>query len=256
MSWKKYNIWQNSRLKSVLESNRLAQAYLFLGQDQQKKIWIASSLSKALFCDCEGTDFCGECSSCKRIDSHNHPDVSWLRPTGASRTIKMGMVRHLQSVLALKSFEGGKKLAFIIGADRMQEQAANAMLKTIEEPTDNTIIVLMAEDIEKILPTIVSRCQQIFFPLSTHENIREYLETELNAGSEKAELIASLSKGSFSLAHRFFDDARREWRDFMVNSFYDFFNGKPDVLDTVNHIDSTILGLVKKNDFIRQFLLR
>jgi len=246
MSWIKFNIWQNSRLKKVLESGRLAQAYLFLGQDQQKKIWTAVSLSKALFCSCEGSGFCGECLSCRKIDSHNHPDVLWLRPTGASRTIKMNMVRHLQSVLSLKSFEGGKKLAFIMGADRMQEQAANAMLKTIEEPTDNTVIILMAEDIEKILPTIVSRCQQIFFPLSEHKEIKEYLETELNADPEKAELIASLSKGSFSFANRFFDDDRRNWRDFVVSSFYDFFNGKNDVFGIVSHIDSTILGLVKK----------
>ena len=246
MSWKKSNIWHNSRMKTVLESNRLAQAYLFLGQDQQKKIWTAISLAKALFCSQKGTDFCGECASCKKIDSHNHPDVLWIRPTGASRTIKIDKIRQLQSTVALKSFEGGKKLALIIGADRMQEQAANAMLKTIEEPTDNTIILLMAENIEKLLPTIVSRCQQIFFPLSAHEQIKEYLEMEFNADSEKAELISALSKGSFSLANRFVDDDRRNWRDYVVTSFYDFFNGNGDVFGVVSSMDSTIESLVKK----------
>ncbi|MCD6459360.1 DNA polymerase III subunit [bacterium] len=246
MSWKKHNIWENSRLKSVLESNRLAQAYLFLGQDQQKKIWTAMSLAKSLFCSLDGADFCDQCPSCKKIEHHNHPDILWLRPVGASRTIKINTVRHLQSVFALKSFVGGKKLAFIIGADRMQEQAANALLKIIEEPQGNSLIVLMAENIEKLLPTIISRCQQIFFPLSPVEHIKEYLQTQFNADPEKAEFISVLSKGNFSLANRFFDDERRQWRDFVVTAVYDFFNDKSDVFAIVSHICSTIDGLVKK----------
>ncbi len=247
MSWKKSDIWNGSYLSKVIKLNRLAHAYIFLGADQQKKIWLASSLAKTLFCSVEGVDYCDECASCRKVDKHNHPDVTWLRPVGATRVIKMEMVRELQASLSLKSFEGGRKLVFILSADRMREDAANAMLKTIEEPSAETVIVLMANDVERILPTIISRCQQLNLPLASKEEIKDYLIDEHGVSDEKALMIASLSRGNYSLANRYLDDQRREMRDFIVGAVFGILEGRGDIFSFSNQIEMKILESVKNS---------
>ncbi len=254
MSWRKSDIWNTSLVKRMLESQRVAQSHLFLGHDQQKKIWVAMSMAKALFCNAPGADYCDQCATCRKIDSHNHPDVFWLRPSGKARVIKIDMVRNLQASLSLKSYEGGKKIAFILESDNMREDAANAMLKTIEEPTENTILVLMAGDIERILPTIVSRCQQLYFPLAHKNEIRDYLMDQQGCSPEKADLVAALSRGNYSLASRYVDDDRRKWRDFAVSSFLNVFEGTLDIFEVSAKMDAWLHELVKKtmmsDDFI------
>ncbi len=254
MSWTKYDIWNTSLVKRLLESQRIAQSYLFLGPDQQKKIWIAMAMAKALFCQQPGASFCDSCPSCRKIENHNHPDVFWLRPSGKMRVIKMDMVRSLQSSLALKSYEGGRKIAFILEADNMREDASNAMLKTIEEPVANTILVLMASDIERILPTIISRCQQIFFPLSTNHEIHAYLTNKQGCSPDKASLVAALSRGNYSLASRYVDDERRQWRDFAVTSFMEMFHGNADMFTVAVRMEAWLNELVKKTMMSDEFL--
>ncbi len=247
MSWKKSDIWNGSYLSKVIQSNRLAHAYIFLGPDQQKKVWLASALAKTLFCTASLQDYCDECPSCRKVTKHNHPDVMWLRPVGATRVIKMEMIRELQSSLSLKSFEGGRKLVFILNADRMREDAANAMLKTIEEPSAETIIILMANDVERILPTIISRCQQLSLPLSSREEIKDYLVSEHGVSDEKALMISSLSRGNYSLANRYLDDKRREMRDFIVESVFGILENKGDIFLLSSQIETKIIELVKNS---------
>lgn len=245
MSSIKYKIWEESYIKKVIELNRLAHAYLFLGPDQQKKIWTAMAMAKALLCSKEGAQFCDSCPACKRVESHNHPDVIWVRPTGAMREIKVDVARALQASLSLKSFEGGMKLAFLIDADRMNMEAANALLKTIEEPTPNTVMVFIANDIENFLPTIVSRCQQIYFPLSSREQLQEYLATEHRLDDKHARFISSISQGNFSLASRYLDDDRRIWRDFIINSVEQLLKGTVDIFMLAEETEIKIMERVK-----------
>lgn len=254
MSWKKSDIWNESLVKRLLDSQRIAHSYIFLGPDQQKKIWIAMSMAKALFCEQPGSVFCDQCAMCRKVENHNHPDVFWVRPAGKMRVIKMGMVRRLQSDLSLKSYEGGRKIAFILDAESMREDAANAMLKTIEEPVDNTIIVLIANDIERILPTIVSRCQQYYFPLSANEQIYSYLVNQHACDPAKAQVVTALSRGNYSLANRYVDDERRTWRDFAVTSFFEMFGGNADQFSVASKMEAWLGELVKKTIMSDDFL--
>jgi|GEM_PF-469918 len=246
MCWKKSNIWNGSFITKVLKSKRLAHAYIFLGQDQQKKYWTALSLAKSLLCRNTDNDYCDVCSSCRQIDKGIHTDVFVLRPIGASRTIKIDMVRGLQSFLYLKSSDGGKKIGIVMDADRMRADAANAMLKTIEEPPDNSLLILISDDIEKILPTIVSRCQQIYFPVSPREIVLDFLVNECDVDKNKAEVIAGISQGSFTNAMRYIDDDKRLWRDDVIDTVFDFLDDRGDFMAIAQAFDSKISELAKK----------
>ncbi len=246
MCWKKSNIWDGSFISRVHDSNRLAHAYIFLGQDQQKKYWTAQSLAKRLFCKSKQDDYCDICQSCRQIEKGVHQDIFILRPFGAARVIKIETVRRLQSFLSLKSVDGSKKIGIIIDADRMRPDAANAMLKTIEEPPDNSLIILISDDIEKILSTIVSRCQQIYFPVSPREVIVEFLINEYEFDKSKSEMIADISRGNFTYAIRYSDNERREWRDCVLDSVFDLFDEKHEFLSLADEFESKISNLAKK----------
>jgi len=248
MSWKKNNIWNDSYIKKVIDSNRLAHAYLFLGHDQQKKIWSAFSIAKALFCSEPGASYCDMCPACKKVESHNHPDIYWVRPTGAMRLVKIDELREMQNFLSLKSYEGGKKIAFIMDADRMREDGANAILKTIEEPSSQTLLILFAKSIEGFLPTILSRCQKVYFPNSDTSEILEYLKDELNVEDQTASLVSMLARGNYSTANLYMDDERREWRDYVVDSIFNLFSGKGDTFLLASKISSGMSEISKKKN--------
>lgn len=242
MSWTKSEIWQQSFIRQAIDAHKVAHAYLFIGPDQQHKIWVAMGMAKALLCTAvPGAGFCDTCATCRKVENHNHPDVIWVKPSGARREIKIEMARQARAALSLKSYEGGKKIAFLVDADRMNTEAANALLKTIEEPVDNTIIVLIAPDIERFLPTIVSRCQQVHFPLANRESIRSYLSDEHHCTPEKADLFAALSNGNYSSAIRLLDEGYLEWRDFVIDSLIAIFDGKIDPFDLAEHCEQQLL---------------
>lgn len=243
MSLKKYDLWKNTFFYKVIEAHRLVHAYIVLGPDHQKKIWVANSMAKALICTAHGATYCDVCPSCVRINSHNHPDVLWLYPSGIQRIIKIDQVRDLQAALALKSFEGGKKIAFILHADRMKEEAANALLKTIEEPPENTYIILISDTIESLLPTIRSRCQHVTLPLSSNDDIRTYLVDDCNVSEQQAQFICARARGNFSIVHRYLNEQRSNWRNFIVSSLVDLLNERRDPFELAEEIESGIQNI-------------
>ncbi|MEX3625008.1 DNA polymerase III subunit delta' [Viridibacillus arvi] len=139
---------------SLIAKRKLSHAYLFEGNSDVANsfsLW----LSQAFFCR-EGNS-CGECSSCRRITHHNHPDVHYVEPEG--RYIKIDQIRELLSEAAYKGVEGPKKVYIIKEAEKLNVQSANALLKFIEEPSQDTLIMLLCSNADNILPTILSRVQ-------------------------------------------------------------------------------------------------
>lgn len=152
-------------LAGSLRNNRLAHAYLFAGPRGTGKKRIAMHLAKALFCKELDADACGTCLQCRRIDAGNHPDVYVIAPDGAS--IKIDQVRALQKEMAMRSVESFHKVYILEHVDKMTTQAANSLLKFLEEPPAGVVALLLTENSHSILPTILSRCQLISFsPLS------------------------------------------------------------------------------------------
>lgn len=156
-------------LTNSIKKNRVAHAYLFEGGRGTGKKDTALLLAKSMFCRRkQDADPCGECSDCRRIDSGNHPDVHLISPEGLS--IKISQIRELQKEFAYTGMESSKKMYVIEHADRMTNQAANSLLKFLEEPGKSTVAILLTEQVQQMLPTILSRCQVLSFqPLSSEE---------------------------------------------------------------------------------------
>jgi DNA polymerase III subunit delta' len=158
-------------LQRSLERDRLAHAYLFTGNSIGKLEDLARALAKTLNCQSPtkrapgglALDSCGHCDSCRRIDNANHPDVLWIRPESKSRIITIDQMRDLMQTMNLKPTMAGFKVAVIAGADRLNAAAANAFLKTLEEPPPKSILMLLTTEPQRILETILSRCLRLSF---------------------------------------------------------------------------------------------
>ena len=179
-------------LKNSLVKNRVAHAYLLEGIRGTGKREIALLLTKALFCEAIIDQYkpCEECSNCRRINHGNHPDVHIVEPEGLS--IKVDQIRHLQVEFSKKGLESLKKVYLLIHADKMSGSASNSLLKFLEEPNPGTVAFLLTEQPQKILPTILSRCQILtFHPLSPQIMIKQLVENGVEA--QKAPLLAQLT---------------------------------------------------------------
>jgi DNA polymerase III subunit delta' len=154
-------------LKNSIIKDRVAHAYLFDGEKGTGKKEVALFFAQSLLCEKldEDADSCGTCSDCKRIRSGNHPDVHVVEPDGLS--IKKEQIKHLQEEFSKKSVESKRKIYIINDSDKMSVQAANSLLKFLEEPSADTVALLLTRQLQRMLPTILSRCQVISFkPLS------------------------------------------------------------------------------------------
>jgi DNA polymerase III subunit delta' len=191
-------------LQDQLKSGRINHAYLFLGREGVGKETLAYQFARAINCQEKEFDSCEECLACRKINHGNHPDVSFLT-IEEGQTIKIEQIRGLQHELAFKPYESTRKIYIIDRAERMTPEAANSLLKTLEEPPEYVIIILLAEEISKLLPTIISRCQQIHLSTLSRQAIQKKL-TEIGMEREKADLIARLADGSLGRAIRLAHD--------------------------------------------------
>jgi DNA polymerase-3 subunit delta' len=156
-------------LQRSLARGRLGHAYLFAGDQLDELELLARTLAKTLNCQkpvkIEGkrTDCCDECLSCGKIDNGTHADIHWARPESKSRIITVEQMRDLMQQIQLKPAEAEHKVAIIGGADRLNPQAGNAFLKTLEEPPQNSVLILLSTEPQRILETILSRCLRLNF---------------------------------------------------------------------------------------------
>lgn len=147
-------------LRQSVEKNRVAHAYVFIGPPRGVGQKLAESFLQLLFC--RGPDRpCGRCGQCGRIERHEHPDIVWIEPQLKTRQISAETLREIIGLMHRKSYEGGWKAAVILHADRMTDVAANAFLKTLEEPAGDAVLLLLTDALQNIRPTIVSRCQRV-----------------------------------------------------------------------------------------------
>jgi len=187
---------QKDILRRALASGRLAHAYLFEGPDGIGKRLMSLALVRALFC-LEGKG-CGDCAACRKVDHNNHPDLHLLEPDGAS--IKIEQVRALQRELAFRPLEAPKKVCLIDGAEKMNPAAGNALLKTLEEPGGEALLILLTANSDSVLPTIRSRCQRLPFAHLAREQLQEVLREKLGLAEMEGHVLAALSEGSFHKA--------------------------------------------------------
>ena len=190
------------RLMRSVQAGRIVHALLFSGPRGTGKRTAANWFAQALLCQAEDRP-CGVCPACKRFEAGAHPDVRIVRPE--KNVIKVEAVRGLIDYLSMRPYEGGKHIAIIEQADRMNANAQNALLKTLENPSDDAMLFLISDAPSGLLSTILSRCQNIrFSPLSVDECA--YVLQKKGLEQQRAFLLAGLAQGSVGRALEFHED--------------------------------------------------
>lgn len=187
-------------LRLSLEGRRLAHSLLFTGREGVGKKTLALQVAKALNCLEIQPDFCGHCMSCKKIDAGTHPDVFLIELQEGKQFLHINQIRTLRQDVFYRPFEGRFRVFIVDDADRMNEAAANSLLKVLEEPPATTQLILVTANFHALLPTIRSRCQTFSFNPIPLESIRNNLSQRAEISTADRELAVRLSQGSLGKA--------------------------------------------------------
>ncbi len=198
-------------LQKMLKKDRLAHALLFTGIDGCGRQTTAKALAMALNClSPKAVSACEQCRSCHKATSGNHPDIVTVNPDGAF--IKIDQARAVGKELRHAPLEGKRRVIIINDAHAMNAEAANAMLKVLEEPPEHTVIILTASQATDLLPTIVSRCQEIAFNPIPYEKTADMLVARQRLDIQTATTVAMLARGSLGKALSADADKWMLWR--------------------------------------------
>jgi DNA polymerase-3 subunit delta' len=188
------------RLQAALE--RPSHAYLFAGPVSVGKGTAARAFAAGLLCTARlpGQDACGRCSTCRGIAGEGHPDARvWELPEG-EKTFKVERVRELITAVGRKPFSAPRQVHILAAFDAVQPVGANALLKTLEEPPPTSTLILLARDLDAVLPTLVSRCQVIRFGLTPPAVIAEVLTAQRGLPMARARALARAAEGRLGRA--------------------------------------------------------
>lgn len=216
---------QIEMLRRSVKRGRQAHAYLFAGAPGIGKSRFARIFAQCLFCENHDDDellACDACSPCRQMNAGSHPDYFSIGCPEGKNEIPVSVFfgsperrgqEGLIHDLSLRPMAGTRRIALIDDANRMNEEGANAMLKTLEEPPPNSMLILVAENLDAMLPTIRSRCQLVRFPSLVTSDVSDLLiENEIAATSEEAEAAAAMSEGSLYIASQLLNPALRALR--------------------------------------------
>jgi DNA polymerase III subunit delta' len=210
-------------LQNAIGSSKVSHAYIFHGEEGMGKKTLAAAFAKTLQCEERGILPCDRCKSCMQAASGNHPDIIWVTHEKAS--IGVDDIRlQVNADILVKPYNSAYKIYIIDDAEKLTEQAQNALLKTIEEPPEYAIILLLASNTSVILPTILSRCILLNLKPVDKLKIKEFLMVQHQVPDYMAEVAASFSGGNVGKAIKY-------------ASSEDFNQIKGDVLHILKYID-------------------
>lgn len=189
--------WAVELLQGHLANQRIRHAYLIIGPQGIGRRTLALRLAQALNCTqlVEPAIPCSECRACRLIEKMQHPDFSVIQADEAGRALKVDQIRELQRSLSLTPYEANYKIALILRFEEANPNAANALLKTLEEPPPHVIMLLTASDSEALLPTIISRCELIRLRPLSIDQVALGLQTHWGLPADRATLLAHISGG-------------------------------------------------------------
>ena len=199
-------------LRRALQAQRVRHAYLFTGPEHIGKALLAQRFAQTLLCTGGGDannapqNPCNACLSCRKVMHGNHPDVHYISRPRDKQFILIEQVRALQADAARKTLEGRRNIFIIQGMHEMNVQAANCLLKTLEEPEPDVVLLLTTPDPGLLLPTILSRVQQVPMQLLTMKQIKSALEDRWHVEADEANLIAALAAGRMGWAVQAVED--------------------------------------------------
>ncbi|MGB6289050.1 MAG: DNA polymerase III subunit delta' [Desulfobulbales bacterium] len=186
-------------LREAVAKNKMGHAYLFRGPDGVGKKRTALTLAAYINCKSPlGGDSCGRCNVCRKYFSANHPDLILVEPDGAA--IKIGQIRELKHQLTFPPLEAKVRVIVLEDIHTMRREAANSLLKTLEEPAPGNLLILTADPAGNVLPTILSRCQIISFGSLDHKDMAQILMQENDMEESLAFTLAAVAEGSLGRA--------------------------------------------------------
>ncbi len=244
-------------LKKTIKQNRLGTSYLFFGPDGVGKTKTAKELAKVCNCQSivgEQEDSCGRCSPCYKIEQDIHPDVKIIKP--ASIHFLISQIQDLQKEVYTTPFEGKKKVYILDKIDKMTTEAANAFLKTLEEPPANVLFILVTSSLEVLLPTIISRCRPVKFNLLP-EGIQTRIFPEWGLEPTRFHLLAQASGGSLGRAKEYLEKGIFEHQAKLSNEIENIFK-KDNSFLLISKIATQIVDFYKKENielFLEIFLV-
>lgn len=214
------NEWAVQLLKGQIVTDRLRQAYLLSGPDGVGRRTLALRLAQALNCANapEPGEFCGACRACRGFARGQHPDLLVLERQEGDREIKIAAVRELSLSLSRTPLETRYQIALLLDFENASEEAANALLKTLEEPGPSAVLCITAPDADSLPATVVSRCELLLLRPTPVGKLAAALTQHLSIARDEANLLASLSSGCPGRAIRWHDDRasleqRAQWLD-------------------------------------------
>lgn len=211
------------RLAREFESDRVHHAHLFVGPDGIGKATAARAwAARALCAQPEGMDACGTCLACLKLSNDNHPDLMWVEAEGAS--IRIDQAREIAAATRYRPNEGRWRVIVIAQCEKMGEAAANALLKTIEEPGGQTLFILMTSFPNLLLPTIRSRCALVSFGRLTTEHTEEILRAQ-GVPEDEVATLARVSRGAPGRAFALRADEDWTRRTTWISDFVRIANG-------------------------------
>lgn len=210
--------WAVDMLKEHVRRDQLRHAYLFTGPLGVGRRTLALRLAQAVNCPepIEPGEPCRTCRSCMQIERMQHPDLTVTQAEQRGAVLKVEQIRELQRSLSLKPYQARFRVALLLHFEEANPSAANALLKTLEEPAPQVILILTAESVESLLPTIVSRCEVVRLRPLPVAQVAQALQSRWEISAERARLLASLSDGRPGYAvylhqHQEILDQRQEW---------------------------------------------
>ena len=211
---------QSENLRLSLLNGRLHHAYLFIGPDGIGKRTLGLAMAQAIHCSELENDFCGGCGACRAIQAGNHADVRVVEPISNKKDISIQQVRELEKALSLRSFSGRHKVAIIDPSTLMNWAAQNALLKTLEEPPQGCVLILIASNAGGLLPTVRSRAFALSFGPLPRQLIVDFLIRK-GKTREQAEFLAVLAMGSLGTVSKIdkekMIEKRLEWMKTLVS---------------------------------------
>jgi DNA polymerase III subunit delta' len=189
-------------LRRMIASGSIPHALLFAGIAGVGKRTTAHAFAKALNCTQNNGNFCDACSSCRTTEDGNHPDCIEIKPE--KNALKIDQVRDLQQNIMFAPVRGPWRIVIFVQAESMTPGAANCLLKTLEEPPEATILVLITNTVSRLLPTVTSRCQKIIFSPLTQADIMTVLQRE-GVDAELGSTVAAHAHGSLHRARLLLD---------------------------------------------------
>lgn len=210
-------------LLSLIAANKMGGTHLIYGPPQAGQLAVAEAIALTLNCKNQSNDFCGQCINCKRIIERQFPDVfvlhpseDWYKPERKGQDYSIDHMRMVQEYAQSLPYESQYKIFIVQDAHRMQDPSANSLLKILEEPHPHVVFLLLTDNLFRILPTVISRCNKIrLLPLDTQSMIQT-LSNEIPPAM--AETLARASGGIPQQARDYFNENFIEYRDEMLNT--------------------------------------